>query len=218
MWTEPPSLAPGEMPERESRLLSIVLGIPPIYLKEVLEKPLRLPKDIEGVLRSLFEEKGGALPIRASTKGKGQTLIGVRQAIAYRLGVMDSLITPRRALLYASLGDPGLREIMRGHIMGQREELLEGKVGALLGLEGRFPYDRYIKLLGRYLPVPLLEVGAWQRARKRLLAEAPLTPEVREALLQAVSLEDFKKRLSGVSVSRSVKSRLVTRLKNWVYL
>lgn len=152
------------------------------------------------------------MPIRGSVKG--QALIDVRQAIAYRLGIMGSLITPKQALLYASLGDPGLEEIIRSYILGQKEELLEGKVSELLGLNARYPYERYLRLLGRYLPVPLLELGAWQTVKERLLSEGHSDSSVREAILQAVTLEDFKRKLSETSVSRPVKSRWVNRLKS----
>jgi len=207
-----------EISERENRLLSVLLGVPPAYLAEVLKKPLRVSKDFEKTLRALFEGEEGALPIKVSTKGKGQALIDVRQTIAHRLGVMDSLITPKQALFYASLGDPGLEEIIRNYVLGQKEELLEGKVGELLGLNARYPYERYLRLLGRYLPVPLLEIGAWQTVKERLLSELPLESSVREAVLQAVSLEDFKRKLSEASVSRSVKSRWVNRLKGLLTL
>ncbi len=216
MQALPPHHIPKEGPERESRLLSVLLGVPPAYLAEVLKQPLRISKDFEEVLRTLFEAEEGTLPIRASAKG--QSLIDVRQAIAYRLGVMDSLITPKQALLYASLGDPGLGEVMRSYVLGQKEELLEGKVSELLGLNARYPYERYLRLLGRYLPVPLLELGAWQTAKERLLSEPSFDSNVRETLLQAVSLEDFKRKLSGTSVSGPVKSRWVSRLKSWLPL
>ncbi len=209
---------PEERSKRESRLLSILLGVPPAYLAEALKKPLRVPKDFEEVLRTLFEGEQAALPIKVSVKGKGQTLVSLRQAIAYRLGVMDSLITPREALLYASLGDPGLEEIIRNYVLGQREGLLEGKVARLLGLNAQYPYERYLRLLGRYLPVPLLELGAWQAARERFLSEVPLDASVREAALQAASLEDFKRKLSKASLSRTVKSRWISRFKSSIPL
>jgi hypothetical protein len=218
MWVPPPPSTSEEISKRENRLLSILLGIPPAYLAEVLKKPLRVSKGFEEILWTLFEEKEGALPISLSIRGRGQTLIDARQTIAHKLGVMDSLIAPKQALLYASLGDPGLGEIMRSHIMGQKEELLEGKVSELLDLDARHSYERYLKLLGRYLPVPLLELGAWQTVRERLLSEAHLDSGIREAALQSVSLEDFKRRLSEVSVSKPVKSRLLNRLKSWVFL
>jgi len=192
----------------------VLLGVPPAYLAEALKKPLRVPRDLEEALRTLFGDKEGTLRIKISIKPTGKALVDVRQAIAYRLGVMDSLITPRAALLYASLGDPGLEEIIRNYVLGQKEELLEGKVGELLGLGAHYPYDRYLKLLGRYLPVPLLELGAWQTLRERLLSEASLEPRLREAALQAVSLEDFKRKLSEAPVSKSVRSRWVNRLKS----
>jgi len=214
MRAPPPSRNPELRPERERRLLSVLLGVPPAYLEEALKKPLRVPKDLEEALRTLFGEKDGTLPIKISIKRKGRALVDVRQAIAYRLGVMNSLITPRVALLYASLGDPGLEEIIRNYVLGQKEELLEGKVGELLGLSARYPYERYLRLLGRYLPVPLLELGAWQTLRERFLSETSLEPNVREAALQAVSLEDFKRKLSEASVSKSVKSRWVNRLRS----
>jgi hypothetical protein len=216
MQVPSPFRNPEERPERESRLLSILLGVPPAYLAEVLGKPLRVSKDFEETLRALFEGKEEALPIKVSIKG--QTLIDVRQTIAYRLGVMGSPITPREALPYASLGDPGLEEIIRNYVLGQKEELLEGKVSELLELNARYPYERYLRLLGRYLPVPFLELGAWQVARERFLSEMPAGSSVREAALQAVSLEDFKRKLSETSVSRSVKSRWVNRLKSLVLL
>jgi hypothetical protein len=209
---------PEERPERESRLLSILLGVPPAYLAEALKKPLTVSKDFEEVLRTLFGEGQAPLPIKVSTKGKGQTLIELRQAIAYRLGVMGSPITPREALLYASLGDPGLEEVIRNYVLGQREGLLEGKVARLLGLNARYPYERYLRLLGRYLPVPLLELGAWQAAKERFLSEVPLDASVREAALQAVSLEDFKRKLSEASASRTVRSRWISRFKSSVPL
>ncbi len=207
-----------ERSKRESRLLSILLGVPPAYLAEALKKPLMVPKDFEEVLRTLFEGEQAALPIKVSVKGKGQTLIELRQAIACRLGVMGSPIAPREALLYASLGDPGLEEVIRNYVLGQREGLLEGKVARLLGLNARYPYERYLRLLGRYLPVPLLELGAWQAAKERFLSEVPLDASVREAVLQATSLEDFKRKLSEASASRTVKSRWISRFKSSVPL